>query len=156
MNFKKIRIKNRTCYYFDDIIKLEDFDLDNILIDEKSHVNILIYDIPYKTFIGRKSFCFRFDKIEGFIRIYDWTRYLILFGSEKYDAIYNRIRKSRIVKSSITYIFSHYYAKIKVDSNGSLPIEKRLFLHDVIILIKSVLNKDKNHYYSNIDLEKYS
>ena len=31
--FKKVRIKNRTCYCFDDIIKLEDFDLDNILID---------------------------------------------------------------------------------------------------------------------------
>ena len=30
MNFKKVRIKNRTCYYFDDIIKLEDFDLDDI------------------------------------------------------------------------------------------------------------------------------
>ena len=28
------------CYYFDDKIKLEDFDLDNILIDEKSHKNI--------------------------------------------------------------------------------------------------------------------
>ena len=38
----KVRIKNRTCYYFDDIIKLEDFDLDNILIDEKSYENILI------------------------------------------------------------------------------------------------------------------
>ena len=35
--FKKVRIKNRTCYYFDDLIKLEDFDLDNLLIDEKSH-----------------------------------------------------------------------------------------------------------------------
>ena len=33
--FKKIRIKYRTCYYFNDIIKLEDFDLDKILIDEK-------------------------------------------------------------------------------------------------------------------------
>ena len=43
--FKTVRIKNRTCYYFDDIIRLEDFDLDNILIDEKSHENILIYDI---------------------------------------------------------------------------------------------------------------
>ena len=32
---KKIYIRNRTCYYFDDIIKLEDFDLDNILIDKK-------------------------------------------------------------------------------------------------------------------------
>ena len=34
----------------------------------------------------------RFDKIDGFIRIYDGTRYLVLFGSEKYDAIYNSIR----------------------------------------------------------------
>ena len=42
---QKNRIKNCTCYYFDDIIKLEDFGLDNILINEKSHENILIYDI---------------------------------------------------------------------------------------------------------------
>ena len=33
--FKKVVIKNRRCYYFGDIIKLEDFDLGNILIDEK-------------------------------------------------------------------------------------------------------------------------
>ena len=32
--FKNFRIENRTCYYFDNIIKLEDFDLDNILIDK--------------------------------------------------------------------------------------------------------------------------
>ena len=48
--FRKVRTKNRTCYYFDDIIKLEDFDLDNILIDEKSYEDILIYGISYKTF----------------------------------------------------------------------------------------------------------
>ena len=30
MNLKKVCIKNRTRYGFDDIIKLEDFDLDNI------------------------------------------------------------------------------------------------------------------------------
>ena len=38
-------IKNCTCCYFGDIIKIEDFDFDNILLDEKSHENILIYDI---------------------------------------------------------------------------------------------------------------
>ena len=32
---KEINIKKCICYYFDDIIKIEDFDLDNILIDEK-------------------------------------------------------------------------------------------------------------------------
>ena len=44
-DLKKVRIKSRTCYYFDDIIKLGDFDLDNLLIDRKSHESILIYDI---------------------------------------------------------------------------------------------------------------
>ena len=33
--FKIVRIKNRTCYYFDNITKLKDFDFDNILIDQK-------------------------------------------------------------------------------------------------------------------------
>ena len=32
---KEINIKNSTCYYFSDIIKFEDFNLDNILIDDK-------------------------------------------------------------------------------------------------------------------------
>ena len=35
-------------------MKLEEIDLDNILINEKSHENILIYDISYKTLIGSK------------------------------------------------------------------------------------------------------
>ena len=34
----------------------------------------------------------RFDEIDGSIRIYDGIRYLTLFRSEKYEAIYNRIR----------------------------------------------------------------
>ena len=35
-NKLKVSVKNRTCCHFDNIIKLEDFDIDNILIDEKS------------------------------------------------------------------------------------------------------------------------
>ena len=59
------------CYYFNDIIKFEDFDFDNILIDEKSPENILIRDISYRTLIGAKLLHIRFDKIDGFIRVYD-------------------------------------------------------------------------------------
>ena len=32
---KEIDINNLTCYYFDDIIKIEDFNFNNILINEK-------------------------------------------------------------------------------------------------------------------------
>ena len=62
MNFKKVHIKIRTCYYFDHIIKLEDFDLDNILIDKNSHENILVYDISYRNLIGPKPLRIRFKK----------------------------------------------------------------------------------------------
>ena len=51
---KEVDIKYRTCYYFDDIIKIEDFDFNNILINEKSYENILDYGISYKTLIGAK------------------------------------------------------------------------------------------------------
>ena len=86
----------------------------------------MIYDISYKTLIGAKPLRIRFDKTHGFIRIYDWTKYLVLLGPEKYDAIYNRIRYVRSLKSGITDVFYHYYAKIKFDSYDSLPVKKDL------------------------------
>ena len=55
----------------------------------------------------------RLDKINGFIRVYDGTRYLVLFVSGKYDYIYNKITYLISVKSGITDIISHNYAKNK-------------------------------------------
>ena len=43
----------------------------------KNHTNILIYDISYKTLIDPKPWHIRFNKIDGFIRIYNGTRYNI-------------------------------------------------------------------------------
>ena len=98
---KKVCIKNRTCYYFVEIIKLELSDIDNILINEKSHENILI-DISYKTLIGPETLRIRFDKIDGFIKISDGTKYLVLLGYLVLSpAIYNKIRYLISLKSSI-------------------------------------------------------
>ena len=44
---EKLCIKNRTCYYFDDIIKIDYFGI--ILMDEKSYQNILINEVSCKT-----------------------------------------------------------------------------------------------------------
>ena len=62
------------CYYFNDIIKIEAFDFNNILLDKKSHKNILIHGILYKTMIGANPLHIRFDKIDRFIRVYDGNR----------------------------------------------------------------------------------
>ena len=45
--FKGIGIKNRTYYFFDDIINIKNFDPNKIKIDEKSQKNILIYFIGF-------------------------------------------------------------------------------------------------------------
>ena len=79
---------------------MDSMDFDNILLDKKSYENILICDISHKTLIGVQ------DKVDGFIRVYDGTRYLVLFGPEKYNAIYNRIRYLISEKSNITFFFS--------------------------------------------------
>ena len=54
---KDINIKHRTYYFFNDNIDIENVDLSNIKIDEKSYKNILIYYI-------------RYVKIKEYVKIY--------------------------------------------------------------------------------------
>ena len=108
-----------------------DINFENILLDEKQRENILIYDISIKLRI-------RFAEIDGFIKIYDAIRYLELLSEKSY----------------ITDSINNNFAIIRINPYNSLPIEKILTFHDVIMLIKSVVNKNKNNYYYNIFLEK--
>ena len=94
------------------------------------------------------------DRINGFIRVYDGTIYLVLFCPEKYDAIYYRSRYLIGLKSGITYVFSYSFGKNKIDSDDDLPLEKTLTWHNITIHMISVLNKDQNHYSFNLFLEK--
>ena len=106
--------------------------------------------ISYKSLIDSKPLRIRLDEIDEFIRIYDETKNLFLFGNEKYDSIYHRI------KYHWHYIItiSHNYATVNGDSYDSLNSEKNNEFCNVMVLIKSVWNKDKNSYYNNIFLEK--
>ena len=49
-------------------------------------------------------------------------------GSKKFgkcNSIFNRIRYLIRLKSGISYIVSHNYLKIKIDSDYDLPLEKQ-------------------------------
>ena len=75
------------CKYFNHIIKIEDFDIGNILLDKKSYKNIFIYDFLYITFTSAKSLHIIFNNLDGFTRDYDGNKHLILLGPEKDVAI---------------------------------------------------------------------
>ena len=151
----KIDIKNRTCYYFDDIITNRDIYSVDVLLDEKIYENISVCDISYKTLTGPKPLRIRFDEIDGFIIILDGkTKHLILFDIGLFDKICDKIKCLISEKSGIKDSINHNFGKIKIDSYNYLPIQKILTFHNGIILIKSVVNKNKNEYYYNIFLEK--
>ena len=46
---KDVNMENHTCYFFDGIININNFDPNNIKIDEKSYKDILICYIGFVT-----------------------------------------------------------------------------------------------------------
>ena len=85
--------KNCKCYYFDDIVRVGCINFSDIFSKEKSYENILIYDILNKIFMGAEPLRICFDKIDGFFKVYNGIRCLVLVGSERHNAIYDRINK---------------------------------------------------------------
>ena len=65
-----------------------------------------------------------------------------------------RIAILLVKKRGIAHSINHNFARIRTDSCNSLSIEKTLTFHNVIILIKSVFNKNKDNYFRTIFLEK--
>ena len=114
---KEIDIKNRTCYCFDDIITDRDIYSVDLLFDKKpyeTYKNILIYDISYKTSTSAKPLCIRLDQIDGFIKVLDRIKYLVLFNYGYFHKLCDRIKYFIIEKSGITDSINHNSGKIRI------------------------------------------
>ena len=112
---KEINIKNRTCCNFDDVMKARDIDSGNILWEEKIYKNNLIYDNSHKIFMGSKPLRIWFDKIEGFIKIYDGIRYLVILDHSWFDEICDINKYLMSEKNSITDSINCNVARIRID-----------------------------------------
>ena len=93
--------------------------------------------------MGAKPLRIRSYKVDRVIKIYDGTRYLELFGCIIHNAIYDRIIYLISENGDVKYIINHNFVRIRIDSSN-LSIGKTLTFHNVTILIKSLVNKNKN------------
>ena len=104
-----------------------------------------------------KQLHIRFDKVDRIIKIYDGIRYLEL--SNSYNEVYYRINSTiynaKSEECDDKYSINHNPARISIDSYNSLPIGKILTFHNVIILITSIFNRDKNNYYMFLEKGSY-
>ena len=85
--------------------------------------NILIYDISYKILTSTKPLRISFDEIDGFIKIHNGIRYLVLFGCGWFDKICDTIKYLISQKNLTTDSINHDFVRIRIDSYNSLPIK---------------------------------
>ena len=91
-NIKQITIKNRTYYFFNDVINIEDFDSGLLKIDKKSFKNIDIYYIGNIT-IKKIDDCDNIHsvnplyliigKVDGFIEEKNGSKYLVFHSTDE-------------------------------------------------------------------------
>ena len=104
---KDISTKNHAHYYFDDIINVKIFNLNNIKKDEKSYKNILIYYIRYVTIKSSKYVKINsvnplyliFNKVNWYFKEINKSKYLTLVPTneskekiKKYEELWSKIR----------------------------------------------------------------
>ena len=88
---KNIDIKNRTYYFFNDIINIKNFDPNNIKIDEKSYKDILIYYIGCVMIKGSKYVKINsvnplyliIKKVNGYFEEINVNKYLTLVSTNE-------------------------------------------------------------------------
>ena len=114
---KEINIKNRTYYFFNDMIKIEEFDSTLLKVDKKSYKGIDIYYVGYIT-IKKIGDCKKIHsvnplylvivEVDGHIEEENWSKYLVFDYAdenkevlEKYTELWNGIKneiKAMMVK----------------------------------------------------------
>ena len=162
-----INMKNRTYYFFNDIIDIEHFDPHNIKINEKSCKNILIYYIGYVTIkeyvkiysINPLYLIFRY--VNGYFEEINGNRYSSLVPTneskekiKKYEELWIKIRDliRSITKNSDDYDYDGKYIKIKFDSDDQLPLNKTVEIPIMAIVVRAIF-LENNKYYLQVFLD---
>ena len=150
---KQINIKNRTYYFYNDIIDLKNFDARLLKIDKKSYKNIDIYYIgyitikkidDYESIYSVNPLYLRINHASGYIEEKNRNKYLIFVDEnkevlKKYADVQDGIKnKIKAVNGGEQNDYGKDYMKIKFDSDDELPLNKPLKFHAMTIIIRSV------------------
>ena len=159
---KQIYIKNRTYYFYNDIIDLKNFDARLLKIDKKSYKNIGIYNIGYITIkkIDDYENIYSVNPLyliiahaSGYIEEKGVNKYLVFDSTDenkellkKYNDVFNGIRNKIKKISSDECDYEKDYMKIKFNSDDNLLLNKPLKFHNMTVTLRSVFEEDGKLY----------
>ena len=160
---KQIEIKNRTYYFYNDIIDFKNFEPNLLKIDKKHYKNIDVYSIGYitikkidecETISSADPLYLRNDHASGYIEGKNGKKYLIFDSADenkevlrKYEEVCDGIKKEiETINGGKENNYEKDYIKIKFNSDDVLPSNKPLKFHLMTISIRSVFEEDGIFY----------
>ena len=159
---KEINIKNRTYYFYKDIIDIETFDSNMLKLDKTSFKDLDIYNIGYVAIkeIGSgydinsaNPLYLRIDNGSGYIEEINEDKYLVFDVRDedekllkRYDDVFSVIM-SKIKEVDDNWLeYSKDYMKIKFSSDDNLPLNKQLKFYQMTVTIRYVFSEDRKLY----------
>ena len=161
---KQIEIKNRTYYFYNDMINLKNFESNLLKIDKKHYKGIDIYYIGYIT-IKKIGDCENIHSVNplyllvnhasGYIEEKNGNKYLIFDDSvnenkellKKYTDVWDGIKsKIKAINGGKENDYGKDYMKIKFNSDDQLPLNKPLKLHAMTKIIRSAFQEGGKLY----------
>ena len=159
---KQINIRNRTYYFYNDIIDLENFDSSLLKIHKKSYKGIGIYNMEYIT-IKKIEDCKNVHCVNPlYLLVNHASRYIeekgvnkyLIFNStkenkellKKYNDFWGGIRNKIKEVSSSECNYEKDYMKIKLNSEDDLPLNKTLKFRLMTVSIRSIFEEDAKLY----------
>ena len=161
-SIKEINIKERTYYFYNDIIDLKTFDSKNLKLDKKTYKVLDIYNIGYvtKKKIGDcydvnsvNPLYLRINNASGYIEEKGQNKYLIFDSTDENKELlkrYNDVSNGlidEIKKIDDDWLeYTKDYTKIKFNSDDNLPLNKPLKFYDMTVTNRYVISEDNKCY----------
>ena len=156
---KEINIKNRTYYFYNDIIDLDEFDVNKIKVDKKDFNDTDIYYLGYEhkkkisecNVINSVNLIYlRIININGqFEKGKDDVWHLVIADKDVYKNfldIFESIKNKITEKTWDALEYDKGYMKIKFENNNIFLIDKDVNIYTATIIIRAIFAKDGKYY----------
>ena len=160
---KELNIKNQTYYFFNDMINIKNFHSNLLKIDKKLYKDFDIYYIGYITIKKIDDYenihsvnplCLIFHSARGHFKEKNGEKYLILNPIEKYEEVFSWVKSEiEMINSGEKLFYEKLYAKIGVNTDDNVPLNKKLKFPSLTIIIRCVFQNGKE-LYSQVYLDE--
>ena len=159
MTVKQMNIKDRTYYFYNDLINITSFEAINLKLDKKISLGLDIYYIGY---VDKKpdwninsinQLYLLINRIDEFVEEKNGNKHLNISDTDrnieilkKYNQVFSGIKYHIKKLNDNDSEYEKDYMKIKFITDDDIPLNKQLNFLSITVIIRCIFEKNKTFY----------